>query len=99
MMILTLDGISYGTLDERAGRARGVGALTSFPLQQDNDSKHTNACSRETTEGQTRCEEAGKPGSRRWRSVVLRRINPGVMSRVKKDSLRVCPLGAVERVL
>ena len=33
-MILTLDGISYGTLDETARRARGVGALTSFPLQQ-----------------------------------------------------------------
>src|ERR1700686_4887173 len=37
-----------------------------FPSSKDNDSKHTNACSRETTGGQTRCEEAGKPGSRRW---------------------------------
>ena len=37
-----------------------------FSSSKDNDSKHTNAYSRETTGGQTRCEEAGKPGSRRW---------------------------------
>ena len=36
-----------------------------FPSSKDNDSEHTNACSRETTGGQTRCEEAGKLGSRR----------------------------------
>src|SRR5580693_7107083 len=30
---------------------------------------------------------------------MSRRINPGVMSRVKKDSLRVYPAGALERVL
>jgi hypothetical protein len=40
--------------------------LTSFPLQQRHDSEHTNACSRETTGGQTRCGEAGRPGGRRW---------------------------------
>jgi putative ABC transport system permease protein len=47
-MILTLVGISYGTLDETAGRARGVGAdivvqppvtfvisLSSSPMRQD----------------------------------------------------------------
>jgi hypothetical protein len=37
-----------------------------FPSSKDNDSEHTNACCRETTGGQTRCEEAGKPGGRRW---------------------------------
>jgi hypothetical protein len=40
--------------------------LTSFPSSKDNDFEHTNACSRETTGGQPRCEEARKPGSRRW---------------------------------
>ena len=51
------------------GRSRtqyGSEILRVFPSSKDNDSKHTNACSRETTGGQTRCEEAGRPGSRRW---------------------------------
>jgi hypothetical protein len=51
------------------GRSRtqyGYEISRVFPSSKDNDSKHTNACRRETTGGQTRCEVAGKPGSRRW---------------------------------
>jgi hypothetical protein len=35
----------------------------------------------------------------RTATIMSGRINPGVMSRVKKDSLRVYPVSAVERGL
>jgi len=56
--------------------------VTRFSSSKDNDSKHTNARSRETTGGQTRFEEARTPGSRRWagRGIARRGCEPRNLS-------------------
>ena len=68
--------------------------LTSFSLQQRQRFQAHERVQPGTTGGQTRCEEAGKPGNRRWagRGIALRRSeqrNPNQRIRPTLAQLRI----------